>query len=322
MSLAIKNLKQLNKFLVNYHFKMEDFRTASKILSKNGYMATIDLKESYLLVPIATDHRKFLRFQFEDSLSSRIITYELTAMPYGLSSAPRTFTKIMKEVVSYLRFRGFRSVIYLDDILCLGNTYNDCLTNVRETLNLLKCLGFIVNLKKSCVEPQQCCKFLGFMFNSVDMALSLPLDKRSYILQLTQKFSQSATCKVRDLAHLIGVLTSACPAVRYGWVYTKILERFKFLALQSNQNYETKVNIPKDILPDLSWWSENIMFASNPLTVEDFDMEILTDASKVGWGTYCDGKRAGGEWKSEERDFHIEYLELFTFTKMFCSRKV
>lgn len=306
----ILNLKQLNKFVVNYHFKMEDFRTASKILPNNGYMATIDLKESYLLVPVATEHRKFLRFQFKGNFNSRTITYEFTAMPYGLSSAPRTFTKIMKEVIAYLRFRGFRSVIYLDDILCLGNTYNDCLTNVRETLNFLKCLGFIVNSNKSCLEPQQCCKFLGFMFNSIDMTISLPLDKRSYILQLTQKFSQLTTCKIRDLAHLIGVLTSACPAVRYGWIYTKILERLKFLALQSSQNYDTKITITKDILPDLTWWSDNIMVASNSLTVKSFDLEIFTDASKIGWGAYCDGKRAGGEWKIEERDFHINYLEL------------
>lgn len=300
----ILNLKQLNKYLSNYHFKMEDFRTASKILPKNGYMAHIDLKESYLLVPVATDHRKFLRFQFDDQ------TYEFTAMPYGLSSAPRTFTKLMKEVISYLRFRGFRSVIYLDDILCLGNTYNDCVTNVKETLSLLKCLGFIVNLNKSCLEPQQCCKFLGFIFNSIDMTISLPLDKRSYILQLMQKFSHLSTCKIRDLAHLIGVLTSACPAVRYGWTYTKILERLKFLSLQGNENYDTRIKIPKNILPDLKWWSENIMIASNPLTVKNFDLEIFTDASKVGWGAYCDGRRAGGEWKIEERDFHINYLEL------------
>lgn len=46
---------------------MEDFRTVSKIVSKSGFIATIDLKESYIIVPISTSHRKYLRFQFENS---------------------------------------------------------------------------------------------------------------------------------------------------------------------------------------------------------------------------------------------------------------
>lgn len=176
----ILNLKQLNKLVSNSHFKMEDHRTASKMIPNQGFMATIDLKESYLLVPINTSHRKYLRFQFED-INSQVLTYEFNAMPYGLSSAPRTFTKIMKEVVSHLRYRGFKSVIYLDDILCIGDSFDDCLRNVTETLRLLNCLGFIVNNDKSCLHPQQCCKFLGFMYNSVDMTISLPLQKRNNI---------------------------------------------------------------------------------------------------------------------------------------------
>lgn len=166
----ILNLKQLNKFVSTDHFKMEDHRTASSMIPNHGFMATIDLKESYLLVPVANSHRKYLRFQFDN------ITFQLSAMPYGLCSAPRTFTKIMKEVVGHLRHRGFRSVIYLDDWLCLGDNYDECQRNVTETLKVLKCLGFVVNFDKSCIIPQQCCKFLGFMYNSVDMSISLPLD--------------------------------------------------------------------------------------------------------------------------------------------------
>lgn len=57
-------------------------------------------------------------------------------MPYGLSVAPRVFTKIMKEVMSNLRSRGLKSVIYLDDILCIGDSFQECLNNVKETLKL------------------------------------------------------------------------------------------------------------------------------------------------------------------------------------------
>ena len=39
----------------------------------------------------------------------------ITCLPFGLSSAPRVFTKVMKPVIGMVRSQGIRSVIYLDD---------------------------------------------------------------------------------------------------------------------------------------------------------------------------------------------------------------
>lgn len=80
------------------------------------------------------------------------LTYEFKALPYGLSVAPRIFSKIMKEVITSLRARGFKSVQYLDDILCIGNDYTECANNVKATVNLLSCLGFIINYEKSILK--------------------------------------------------------------------------------------------------------------------------------------------------------------------------
>jgi hypothetical protein len=314
----ILNLKGLNKFVAKSHFKMEDFRTASKLIPKNGFMATIDLKEAYLLVPIATNHRKYLRFEYNN------VTYEFCSLVYGLSVAPRTFTKIMKEVVTYLRKRGLTSTIYLDDILCIGRDLNECKYNVRETLRLLECLGFVVNYTKSSIQPQQCCKFLGFVYNSIDMSISLPMEKRNYIAQLLAKFIQLPVCTIREYAHLLGVLTAACPAARYSWLYTKLLERYKFRAIQEYDDYDQKVKLPREILPDLFWWTNNIYVTSCHLGITKFDAEIFTDASRSGWGAVCDGVCANGAWKEQELAFHINYLELlavFLGLKCFARNK-
>lgn len=317
----ILNLKLLNKFIPQLHFKMEDYRTAAKLIAKGNYMASIDLKEAYLLLPVNENDRKYLRFQFED-LDSRITTYEFTSMPYGLSVAPRTFTKIMKEVMTYLRSRGFTSVIYLDDILCIGQDYNECLNNVRETIRLLKCLGFIINYKKSNLDPKQSCRYLGFIFNSLDMSIALPEDKRINIARLLQKFQSLPSCTIRDFAHLIGTLTSACPAIKYGWAYTKLLERQKFLALQKYGSYEKKFRPAKEILPDLVWWLKNINTAKNSIGPLSFDLEIFTDASLSGWGAYCNQNRVNGSWKDCEKSFHINYLELMAiFLSLKCFAK-
>lgn len=128
----ILNLKPLYKFIEKTRFKMEDYRTASKLIPQDGFIATIDLKEAYLLVPICIDDRKYFTPNLNNSL-----TYEFIAMPYGLSVAPRVFTKIMREVMSHLRKQGYKSVIYLDDILCIGDSIQECTNNVHETLKLL-----------------------------------------------------------------------------------------------------------------------------------------------------------------------------------------
>lgn len=307
----ILNLKPLNKFISNSHFKMEDYRTASKLIPHDGFLATIDLKEAYLLVPIVPADRKYLRFEFQTPFSRKRITYQFESLPYGLSVAPRVFTKIMKEVITYLRRQGHKSVIYLDDILCIGDDFDECTNNVNYTLQLLNCLGFVVNHEKSSLYPKKVAKFLGFMYDTHELSMSLPLEKRNNIAQLVQKFSLLPRCTIRDFAKLIGVLVSACPAAKYGLLYTKSLERLKFLALQAhNNNYDTKISLSDDILEDLRWWKDKIFTTFHCLKKLDYKYEIFTDASRTGWGAVCNDRRANGKWKITEKEHHINYLEL------------
>ncbi|KAI8428150.1 hypothetical protein MSG28_002397 [Choristoneura fumiferana] len=261
-------------------------------------MATVDLKEAYLLIPMAECSQKYLRFHFEDDHSD-IVTFEFKAMPYGLSVAPRTFTKIMREVMTHLRSQGHKSIFYLDDILCIGDDYDECSRNVTETVKLLTDLGFVINFKKSILEPQQSCRFLGFNFNSQDMTLSLPTDKRKKIAALVHKFSLRSSCTIRELSQMIGTLIAACPAVKYGWLYTRILERHKYLSLQRLHNYDRKINLPKVILEDLNWWKDQIPSSSCSMLVPDYSLIIYSDASRTGW-----------EVLIEEKEFHINQLEL------------
>jgi len=82
-----------------------------------------------------------------------------------------------KVVIGYLKKLGFLSVIYLDDLLLLGNAYSECSANIKFSIELLQSLGFIINEEKSCRVPSQGCKFLGFILNSRTMTLELPLEK-------------------------------------------------------------------------------------------------------------------------------------------------
>lgn len=86
----------------------------------------------------------------------------------------------------------------------------------------------------------------------------------------------------------MGLLVSVCPAVPYGWAYTKQLERAKYLALiEAQDNYEATMSLPHNIRDDLIWWSRHLVGASKKLPHLKFTVEIFSDASTTGWGAIC-----------------------------------
>lgn len=128
----ILNLKELNKFICPPHFKMENHKTVSKLISANDYLATLDLKDTYHLVPIAEPQRKLLRFRFNGDY------YEYTCLPFGLNVGPFVFTKLLKPIAFFLRNQGFKSVVYLDDFLLIEGYFSDCAENINVTCSVLQ----------------------------------------------------------------------------------------------------------------------------------------------------------------------------------------
>ena len=74
---------------------MESIYSIRDVLHREDWMAKLDLQDAYFTVPIFLSHRKFLRFQWR---------MENTGIPvpvpsFGLATAPRVFTKLMRPVV-------------------------------------------------------------------------------------------------------------------------------------------------------------------------------------------------------------------------------
>lgn len=315
----ILNLKKLNKYVHKEHFKMEDIRTATKLLTQGCFMGNIDLQEAYFLVPVHCSHRKYLRFYFNGF-------YEFTVLPFGLCSAPYIFTKILQPVITHLRSQGFKSVRYLDDIYLLGDTEENCLRNIDSTIECLEKLGFVINYAKSSLKPKTSCTFLGFVIDSESMTLQLPERKRKSILLNLEKLLTCKNMRIRDFARILGSLTAACPAVAYGWLYTKSFERARYLALKNNNNdYDTFMAIPNNLHDDIVWWKNNISVTANKIRQHIYTMEIFTDASTTGWGSACNGEKTGGLWTETETRNHINYLELLAVyfgLKSFANDKI
>ena len=86
------NLKGLNKFVRYEHFKQETFNYVLELLQPYDFLTSIDLKDAYFSIPIHPDYRKYLRFSWNNNI------LEFACLAFGLASAPRIFTKILKPV--------------------------------------------------------------------------------------------------------------------------------------------------------------------------------------------------------------------------------
>lgn len=102
----VLNLKKLNEFIQTTHFKLEDSRAVTNLISKNDFLAKLDLENAYFLILIDENSSKYLRFIFQGQY------FEFLCLPFGLNVAPYIFTKILKPIVTYLRKQGYSSVIY------------------------------------------------------------------------------------------------------------------------------------------------------------------------------------------------------------------
>ena len=53
----------------------------------------------------------------------------------GYGPAMRIFTRVSKVPFSHLRSKGFVLAVFVDDSYLQGNTYEECLNNIKTQLN-------------------------------------------------------------------------------------------------------------------------------------------------------------------------------------------
>lgn len=133
-----------------------------------------------------------LRFSFKGEL------FEFFCLSFDLNIAPYIFTKIIRLMVAYLRMSGHISIVYLDDLFLIGNSYHLCRKNRDETRLLLEELDFVINEEKSQLKPSRIRNYLDFQLDSGKMTIELPDSKRIKALYEIQKFKRLCSCSIRD----------------------------------------------------------------------------------------------------------------------------
>ena len=105
--------------------------------------------DAYLHIPLHPGLRRFVTFAFEGT------QYMFRALPFGLFTAPRVFTRITRVMAAFIRRRGIRIFMYLDDWLIVADDPVAAETHTRWVMGLALRLGWLINPQKSELVPSQ-----------------------------------------------------------------------------------------------------------------------------------------------------------------------
>ena len=284
------DLRFLNQHLVYRHFKLEGVHTLQSVLRRRDYMTKLDLSDFYMHLSILAQCCQYFRFMFEG------IKYECQGMPFGLGPAPRISTKLLMPVVKYLRRRGVRCIVYIDDILVLARSRAQSLKHTQLAVDLLHKLGFGIHPKKIQATPVQSIEFLGLQVNSVNMQLRVPREKiRGLRRQIADTIRQSAagTLTVRRFASLLGKFNAVRGAVAAAPLHIWPLIHLQHSVLRRRTDWETKMTLSIRAVEELQWWSADLQqWNGKSIIPMKHQFIMTTDASHLGWGGWW--KPVGG----------------------------
>ena len=309
----VVNLKALNNFVRSEHFKMESLHILPDLIQTGDYMIKLDLKDAYLQIPIYQDHQHLLQFQWMEK------TYQFLCLPFGLTSAPRVFTKVLKPLIGTLWQIGIRLVVYLDDILILHQGREELESLAPLICNLFEALGLVINTKKSLLIPQQSTEFLGFLIKSMTLQIQMPQEKLRKIQQDARGLLLHQSVTVRDLARFVGKTTASCKAIWQAPLhYRGIQALMNSVSSEAEDNsapigwFNIRLPLSEEARQDLLWWVslDRTVPLQAPLLPRVPSMIITSDAFTTGWGACLGDTTTGGTWSAQEMMHHINYLEL------------
>lgn len=121
-------------------------------IGKSTIFTKLDLKNSFWLIPLSPESRKYTGFQVDGQV------YEFLTVPFGLQSSSSALVRALREVLEpYQEF----CISYIDDILIISNSPQEHLKDIEKIVNILNKFGLKLNIDK-CVFYQSEVQYLGF----------------------------------------------------------------------------------------------------------------------------------------------------------------
>ena len=284
---------------------MDILKVVVDALQIGEYATSIDLKDAYFHVGVHVRDTKYLRFVVGDRV------FEFQVLPFGLSTSPRVFTRVVRALVAYLRKRGLKMFAYLDDWLLSNRDRQLLIRQTALAVSETEGAGFIINREKSELTPSLRPVFLGAL---LDMTAGLvrPSMPRLETLELyVWDLLNRGAAPALFWLQMLGRMASCKGLVPFSMLNMRLIQ----ICLQSQWNrslpMSVEVTFPDALVPHLRWWTDrNNTLCGVPFHPMPPSVILTTDASDEGWGGHIDDLSVSGKWEKEVQGEHVNLLEL------------
>lgn len=316
----ILDLKFVSAHLNHKAYKMETITQIREMIQEKDWMVSIDIVNAFYHLLIHPDYRQYCRFKALNK------TYQFKALPMGLSESPWALSRIMNEFIRKIRAKGIRITCYVDDILIMAQTEQECEQHKTMVLREMDCLGITPNLSKSQLIPNQCIEHLGFRLDTEHNRLISTNETRRKLARQAKKILNHPRPQARMIASLLGLLNHASVAAPILKWRSRSIERDlnRTTIVDWNGPIELKESV-KDIraIADTNYLHR--MNGCKLTSTWNPSITLTTDASPQGWGatlqTSSGKHQAQMIWTPEERLLTSNQKELLGITRAFFAFK-
>ena len=154
--------RKLNEQTVSDCYQLPRIEDILDSLGNSKYFHTADLKSGYWQIEMHPEDRKKTAIGVPG-----VGFFEFCVMPFGLKGAPACFQRLMEKVLKDILWK--RCLVFLDDILAFGDTFESSLESLREVLLRLRKAGLKLKPQK-CKFFRQRVEFLGHVISAEGVA--------------------------------------------------------------------------------------------------------------------------------------------------------
>ena len=153
--------REINKIVQNVQPTLPHIEESIAKLYKNKYFTSIDLSSAYWQVPLKPESMQYTAFAGNQKL------WEFRVLPMGLSISPSLYNRVILHVLQDVAFKS--SIVYLDDISILGESFDEHLENLEAVFKKLQEHGMKIQFSK-CNFMKRSLKFLGYKISKEGVA--------------------------------------------------------------------------------------------------------------------------------------------------------
>ena len=265
----VVDFRQLNSVTRKDSFPIPNIIELLSYLRNSKYFTSLDLAQAFHSIPVREIDREKLSFCALDKF------YQFCRMPFGLTSAPNTWARLVTQVMQDIP--KSKLIVFFDDLLIHSPDLTTHLSTLKQVFQLLQRAGLRLNMEKTDWVKTEV-KFLGHLIS--DKGVTVPPE----FSQIIKDWPLPKTLK--DLRSFLG----KCNYYRSHFKDFAIIAAPLMAHLKGASESSRKLNLTEDPKAISSFEAlKGLLMSPQLLAYPDFDSSepfiVDTDYSHDGIGT-------------------------------------